>query len=73
MSKVTDEAMATAHRIAAGAPGTPLAQEVFDRLADPVPLSDAEKDEGFACYDTNDFQIGYQAFLEKKTPKFTGR
>lgn len=73
-TKVTDEAMAAAHRIAAGAPLVHRWHKKFlDRLADSVPLSDAEKDEGFACYDTNDFQIGYQAFLEKKTPKFTGR
>ena len=73
-AQVTDEAMATARRIAAGAPLVHRWHKKFlDRLADPVPLSDSEKDEGFACYDTNDFQIGYQAFLEKKTPKFTGR
>ena len=73
-AQVTDEAMATARRIAAGAPLVHRWHKKFlDRLADSVPLSDAEKDEGFACYDTNDFQIGYQAFLEKKTPKFTGR
>ena len=73
-AQVTDEAMATAHRIAAGAPLVHRWHKKFlDRLADTVPLSDAEKDEGFACYDTNEFQIGYQAFLEKKTPKFTGR
>ena len=45
----------TSHRCW-GAPGTPLAQEVLTG-ADLVPLSDEEKDEGFACYDTNDFQI----------------
>ena len=71
---VTEEAMATAQRIAAGAPLVHRWHKKFlDRLADPVPLTDAELDEGFDCYDTDDFRVGYQAFLDKTKPKFTGR
>jgi len=29
--------------------------------------------EAYACYDTEDFQTGYKAFLEKKKPDFKGR
>jgi hypothetical protein len=36
-------------------------------------LSEAERDEGFRCYDTEDFRIGVQAFLAKTTPEFVGR
>ena len=73
-AQVTEEAMATAQRIANGAPLVHRWHKKFlGRLADPVPLTDAELDEGFDCYDTNDFRIGYQAFLEKRNPKFTGR
>jgi len=72
--QVTAEAMATARRVAAGAPLVHRWHKKFlERLQDPAPLSAEELDEGFACYDTEDFQIGYRAFLEKKTPKFKGR
>ena len=43
------------------------------RLADPAPLTPEEIDEGFAAYDTEDYRIGYEAFLEKKKPDFKGR
>ena len=35
--------------------------------------SEAELDEGYACYGTEDFRIGYRAFLDKVAPKFEGR
>ena len=72
--EVEAEAMATARRIADGAPLVHRWHRKFlDRLADPTPLSDAEKKECFACFDTEDFRIGYQAFLDKKKPEFKGR
>lgn len=71
---VMDEARATAARIAAGAPLVHRWHRKFlKRLEDPTPLSDDEIAEGFACYDTEDFQTGYKAFLEKKAPVFKGR
>ena len=71
---VEKEAYATARRIAAGAPLVHRWHKQFlRRLDDPTPLSQAELKEGFACYDTEDFRIGYTAFLEKKKPHFTGR
>jgi hypothetical protein len=37
------------------------------------PLTADEHDECFDCFDTEDFRIGYQAFLAKRKPKFVGR
>lgn len=71
---VEAEALATAARIAAGAPLVHRWHKQFlRRLADPTPLSEAELAEGFACYDTEDFQIGYKAFLDKQPPQFKGK
>ncbi len=72
--KVIEEAMETAQRIAAGAPLVARWHKKFmRRLDDPAPLTEAELDEGYACYDTQDFRIGYASFLDKKKPKFKGR
>ena len=73
-----DEAEAAAHRMAASiAEGAPLSarwhKKFIHRLLDPRPLTDEERDEGYDCYDTEDFRIGFQAFLAKERPKFTGR
>ncbi len=66
--------MSAAGRIAAGAPLVARWHKKFlRRLGDPRPLSEAELDEGYACYATEDFRTGYRAFLEKATPKFEGR
>jgi len=71
---VIDEAYASARRIADGAPLVARWHKQFmRRLADPAPLTEAEKDEGYACYDTEDFQIGYRSFLAKEKPEFKGR
>ena len=73
-AEVEAEAMATARRIAEGAPLVARWHKKFvNRLARPEPVSDAELDEGYACYATEDFQIGYRSFLEKKAPIFKGR
>ena len=72
--KVEEEAYATARRIAAGAPLVARWHKKFARrLADPRPLTQAEIDEGYACFGTQDFRIGYRAFLAKSTPHFEGR
>ncbi len=71
---VDQEARATAQRIADGAPLAARWHKKFARrLADPRPLSDADYDECFDCFDTEDFRIGYEAFLAKHKPKFVGR
>lgn len=72
--KVAEEAMATARRIAEGAPLVARWHKKFlDRLEDPKPLTPEELDEGYACYDTEDFRIGYRSFLDKTKPDFKGR
>ncbi|MEO8751705.1 MAG: enoyl-CoA hydratase-related protein [Casimicrobiaceae bacterium] len=73
-AQVAAEAHATAQRIAEGAPLVARWHKQFARrLADPRPLTVAERDECFACFDTEDFRIGYAAFLAKRKPEFRGR
>ncbi len=62
--QVESEALAAAARIADG---------FARRLADPRPLSEAERDEGYACFDTEDYRIGFSAFLAKRKPQFRGK
>ena len=70
----SDEAYAAARRIAEGAPLVARWHKKFaKRLADPRPLSEAELDEGYACFGTEDFRIGYRAFLAKQKPQFKGK
>ncbi len=72
--QVAAEAAATAARIAEGAPLVARWHKKFARrLADPLPISAAEADECFDCFDTEDFRIGYAAFLAKAKPRFQGR
>jgi enoyl-CoA hydratase len=68
------EAQATAQRIAEGAPLAARWHKKFvRRLADPRPLSEAEFDESYACFDTEDFKEGVAAFLAKRKPQFKGK
>lgn len=72
--KVEAEARDTAQRIASGAPLVARWHKKFARrLQDKTPLTDAERDECFDCFDTRDFQIGVEAFLSKSTPQFKGQ
>jgi enoyl-CoA hydratase/carnithine racemase len=71
---VAAEALATALRVAEGAPLAARWNKRFARrLADPRPITDVEHDECFDCFDTEDFRIGYAAFLAKRKPEFVGR
>jgi len=72
--QVASEVAATALRIAEGAPLVARWHKKFaQRLASPAPISEAEADECFECFDTEDFRIGYAAFLAKQKPEFRGR
>lgn len=57
--------------------GAPLVarwhKQFIKRVADPAPLTEEEIDEGYQCFATEDFQIGYRAFLKKEKPRFEGR
>jgi len=71
---VATEARATAGRIAEGAPLAARWHKKFARrLERAEPLTAAELDECFDCFDTEDFRIGYAAFLAKQKPQFNGR
>ena len=72
--QVAVEARATAARIAEGAPLVARWHKKFARrLGDAAPISPAEADECFDCFDTEDFRTGYAAFLAKHKPEFKGR
>jgi enoyl-CoA hydratase len=72
---VEEETYKTARRIADGAPLVNRWHKKFvDRvLAGGPPLSEVEQAEGFACFDTEDFNTGFRAFLAKEKPEFEGR
>jgi enoyl-CoA hydratase len=70
-----DEIEASARRIAEGAPLVARWHKQFIRrlTPKPAPLTEAERQENFAYFATEDYRIGYDAFLAKKRPKFVGR
>ena len=72
--KVGEESLAAARRIADGAPLVARWHKKFaQRLANPRPVAKSERDEAYACYDTEDFKIGVKAFLAKQKPQFKGK
>ncbi len=72
--KVEEETAAMVRRIAEGAPLVARWHKRFARrLADPRPLTPEEYDESFACFGTEDYRIGYRAFLAKDKPDFRGK
>ena len=72
--QVATEANATAQRIADGAPLVARWHKRFARrFRDPSPLTATDIEEGYACYGTEDFRIGYRAFLDKVKPEFKGK
>lgn len=72
--QVAAEARAAAGRIAEGAPLVARWHRKFARrLAEGRPITESEYDECFDCFDTEDFRIGYSAFLAKVKPTFVGR
>ncbi len=71
---VEAEAYETARRVAAGAPLVNRWHKQFvRRLSDSRPLTQTEIDEAYAAFATEDYRIGYRAFLDKDPPEFVGR
>jgi enoyl-CoA hydratase len=72
--EVAAEVAACARRISLGAPLVARWHKKFiNRLMQAAPLTPAERDEAHFCFDTEDFKIGRQAFLDKTRPQFIGR
>lgn len=69
------EVRATAKRIASGAPFVARWHRAAIRriLRRAAPLTAQEIDENFAYFSTEDFRIGYDAFMRKVKPDFRGR
>jgi enoyl-CoA hydratase len=73
-AKLESEVYETAKRISEGAPLAARWHKKFvRRLLEPKPLREDELEESFDCFDTEDFRIGYRAFLDKEKPKFKGQ
>ncbi|WP_135077824.1 enoyl-CoA hydratase-related protein [Terasakiella sp. SH-1] len=72
--EVEEEAKQCAERIAKGAPlAARLHKKMVSRLKRPEPLTQTELDEAFSTCDSEDYQNGYRAFMEKKKPVFKAK
>jgi enoyl-CoA hydratase len=74
-SQLAHETQASARRIAEGAPLVARWHKQFVRRLSPqpAPLTESEIKANFAYFETEDYRIGYDAFLRKRKPKFVGR
>jgi enoyl-CoA hydratase/carnithine racemase len=72
--RVAAEVEASVGRITAGAPLAARWHKAFiRRLEQGRPISAAEHESCFDCFDTEDFREGYDAFLAKRPPVFRAR
>ena len=73
--ELAQEAYTAARRIADGAPLVARWHKQMIRRLTPqaVPLTDEERAANFEYFATEDYRIGYAAFMGKRKPKFTGR
>jgi len=72
--EVDEEAKRCADRISKGAPlAARLHKKMVRRLKQPEVLSQSELDEAFSTCDSEDYQNGFRAFMDKKKPTFNAR
>ena len=68
------EVRTTAERIVSGAPLVARWHKRFiHRLSTHDPLTEAQWNEGYACFDSEDYREGLAAFLAKREPRFRGK
>jgi enoyl-CoA hydratase/carnithine racemase len=73
-AEVESETLATARRIAVGAPLVARWHRQAARQLEAGVAPNVEQiDASYFCYDTEDFQIGLSAFIEKAKPQFKGK
>ena len=73
-AEVESETLATARRIANGAPLVARWHRQAARQLEAGVAPNVEQiDASYFCYDTEDFQIGLSAFIEKAKPQFKGK
>lgn len=74
-AELAQEAYATARRIADGAPlAARWHKHMIRRLSpQPAPLSESERADNFQYFDTEDYRVGYEAFMAKRKPVFKGK
>lgn len=74
VAQYEEELAKTIARVVAGAPLSARWHKKFvARLRQGTSLTAAEEQEGYACYDTEDFVEGYRSFLAKQAPQFKGK
>ncbi len=73
-SEVEKEAYETSQRIADGAPLVARWHKKFaKKILNNEKIKDKVNNQGYECYDTEDFNIGYKSFLNKTKPKFKNK
>ena len=48
-------------------------KQFLNRLDEPEPLTEADHDDHYLAFETEDYERGYKAFLSKTKPEFVGR
>lgn len=71
---VEEEVQETAEKIAAGAPlAARLHKKIIRQLGSGAPISAQDMDEPFLICDSDDYQNGFRAFMNKQKPTFSGK